>query len=45
MDVYGVRISEGVARGCTAKGSKEGTGGKLVKLIVAVSYSHGVIEV
>lgn len=37
--------SEGLARGCTAKGSKEGTGGKLVKLIVAVSYSHGVIEV
>lgn len=37
--------SEGLARGCTAKGKKEGTGGKLVKVIVAISYNHGVIEV
>lgn len=37
--------SEGLVRGCTAKGSKEGTGGQLVKLIVAISYNYGVIEV
>lgn len=37
--------SEGLKRGCTSKGSKEGTGGKLVKLIVATSYDKGVIEV
>ena len=37
--------SEGLKRGCTAKGSKEGTGGNLVKVIVATSYDKGVIEV
>ena len=35
--------SEGLATGCLAKGRKEGTGGKYVKLIVAVSYDKGVI--
>ena len=30
--------------GCTAKGKKEGSGGKMVKLIVAISYNKGVID-
>ncbi|KXJ12063.1 hypothetical protein AC249_AIPGENE28757 [Exaiptasia diaphana] len=37
--------SEDLKRGCTSKGSKDWTGGKLVKLIVATSYDKGVIEV
>ena len=37
--------SEGLTRGCTAKGRKECTGGKLVKVIVAITYNYGVIEV
>lgn len=37
------RRSEGLSLYCTAKGSKEGSGGKLVKLIVAISYGKGVI--
>ena len=35
--------SEGLLSGCTAKGSKVGTGGKVVKLMVAISYAEGVI--
>ena len=35
--------AEGLSFGCTAKGQKEGTGGKLVKLFVAISYDEGVI--
>ena len=35
---------EGLDYGCTAKGKKEGSGGKMVKLIVAISYNKGVIE-
>ena len=35
---------EGLDYGCTAKGKKEGTGGKLVKLMVAISYGKGVID-
>ena len=35
---------EGLDYGCTAKGKKEGSGGKLVKLIVAISYGKGVID-
>ena len=35
--------SEGLALGCTAKGHKAGTGGKLVRLIVAISYREGVV--
>lgn len=35
---------EGLDYGCTAKGKKEGSGGKLVKLIVAISYNKGVID-
>jgi len=30
-------------RGCTAKGSKEGSGAKVVKVIVAISYGKGAI--
>ena len=35
---------EGLDYGCTVKGKKEGSGGKLVKLIVAISYNKGVID-
>ena len=34
---------EGLRRCCTAKGRKEGTGGKVLKLIVAISHKTGVI--
>lgn len=37
------RRGEGITTGCIAKGRKEGTGGKYVKLIVAISYDKGVI--
>lgn len=37
------KASEGLKQGCLAKGSKTGTGGKLVKMIVAISYNKGVI--
>ena len=39
---YGEK-SEGLLLGCTAKGRKEGTGGKTVKLMVAISYNVGVV--
>ena len=35
--------SEGLLRGCTSKGRKEGTGGRLVRVVVAISYGKGVI--
>ena len=35
--------SEGLAPGCIAKGRKEGTGGKVLRLMVAISYNKGVI--
>ena len=35
--------SEGLEIRCVAKGRKEGTGGKVVKFIVAISYDKGVI--
>ena len=35
---------EGLDYGCTAKGKKEGSGGKLVKLMVAISFGKGVID-
>ena len=35
--------SEGLDQFCTAKGKKVGTGGKLVKFIVAISHDCGVI--
>ena len=34
---------EGLAEGCTAKGKKEGSGGRVLKLLVAISYNKGVI--
>ena len=34
---------EGLTTGCLAKGKKEGTGGKYVRLVVAISYNKGVI--
>ena len=37
------KISEGLALGCTSKGGKEGTGGKVLRLVVAISYGKGVI--
>lgn len=35
--------SEGLDLGCTTKGRKTGTGGKTVKLMVAISFEKGVI--
>ena len=35
--------SEGLDRGCTAKGRKTGTGGRVLKLMVAISFDKGVI--
>ena len=37
------RSNEGLKSGCTVKGSKCGTGGKYVRLIVAISYAKGVV--
>ena len=34
---------EGLSLGCTAKGSKEGSGGKVLKLMVTISYGEGVL--
>ena len=34
---------EGLTTGCLAKGKKEGTGGRYVRLIVAISYDRGII--
>ena len=35
--------SEGLAHGCITKGRKEGTGGKVLRLLVAISHDKGVI--
>ena len=35
--------SEGLTPGCTAKGQKTGGGGRVVKLMVAISYDKGVV--
>ena len=35
--------SEGLTPGCTAKGQKTGTGGRVVKLMVAISFDKGVV--
>ena len=37
------KSSEGLAPDCTAKGSKVGTGGRVVRLFVAISYGKGVV--
>ncbi len=36
--------SEGLKQGCLAKGSKEGSGGCVLRLMAAISYGEGVIE-
>ena len=38
------RACEGLIQGCTAKGCKEGSGGRVLRLMVAISYGKGVIE-
>jgi len=38
------KTCEGLKQGCTAKGSKEGSGGRVLRLMVAISYDKGVIE-
>ena len=35
--------SEGLTQGCLAKGSKSGAGGRVAKLMVAISYGKGVV--
>jgi len=35
--------SEGLAMGCTAKGRKVGSGGRVVRIHAAISYGHGVV--
>ena len=40
---YGEKKSEGLAHGCIKKGRKEGTGGKVLRLLVAISYDKGGI--
>lgn len=35
--------SEGLKQGCLAKGSKAGTGGKVAKMMVAISHGKGVL--
>ena len=37
------KANEGLKRGCTAKASKTGTGARVVKVMVAISYHKGVI--
>ena len=37
------KTSEGLKQCCTPKGSKEGSGGKVLKLMVAISYGRGVL--
>ena len=40
---YGEKKSEGLTQGCLAKGKKVGTGGKVAKFIVAISFGKGVV--
>jgi len=35
--------SEGLSPSCTARGNKEGTGGRTVRLVVAITYKKGVL--
>jgi transposase len=37
------RPGEGLLQGCTTKGCKEGTGGKVAKFVVAITHGKGVI--
>ena len=36
-------MSNGLKIGCTVKGRKEGTGGQVLKVMIAISYGKGVI--
>jgi transposase len=38
------RPGEGLLRGCTTKGCKEGTGGKVAKFVVSITHGKGVIS-
>ena len=42
-DAYGGKKVKGLAFGCTAKGKKVGSGGKVMRLFVAISYGKGVV--
>ncbi len=37
------RRNEGLALGCTGKGRKVGSGGRVVRVHAAISYGHGVV--
>lgn len=37
------RKSEGLSLNCTTKGKKEGSGGKMVKVFVAIAHGHGAV--
>ena len=37
------RMSEGLDTGCTAKGAHVGTGGRVLKVFIAISFRQGVI--
>ena len=37
------KANEGLNRGCTAKGGHEGSGGRLVKMMVAITHEAGVV--
>ena len=37
------KANEGLNRACTAKGSHEGSGGRLVKMMVAITHEEGVV--
>ena len=40
---FGRKLSEGIKIGCTAKGRKERTGARVLKVMVPISYEKGVI--
>ena len=40
---YREKKSEGLTHECITKGRKEGTGGKVLRVLVAISYDKGVI--
>ena len=37
------KISKGLDPGCTAKGCKEGSGGKIVHIVAAISFGQPVL--
>ena len=39
----GEKKSEGLKQGCLAKGSKAGTGGKVAKMMIAITHGKGVL--